>query len=88
MSRRCPDSREVLPWVTMILDPDESRWRGTSDASATVLARAESTPLARLQWLEDALELAEASGALSAERRRRQQDADAWTPGPGAGTAH
>ncbi|HRW19996.1 MAG TPA: hypothetical protein P5181_14250 [Dermatophilaceae bacterium] len=60
-------------------------WSGTSDGSAAVAARAAMTPAQRLTWLEGALELARASGAL--DRRRRQADAAAcreWAAGPAA----
>ena len=54
-------------------------WRGTSDARATIAARAATTPGERLRWLEESLLLAEASGALARVRaRRHQQEMAAW----------
>ena len=53
-------------------------WRGTSDTSSALRARARSTPAQRLAWLEETLLLAEASGALARDRARRQERADAW----------
>ncbi|CAN5595869.1 hypothetical protein BH23ACT6_BH23ACT6_20220 [soil metagenome] len=58
--------------------PDDL-WRGTSDAHATAMARAQSSPSERLAWLEDSLTLAMSSGALPRDRQGRQQVADAWT---------
>lgn len=54
-------------------------WRGTSDARPTLIARAHSTPEARLRWLEEVMHLALAGGALQAERQRRQRQADRWS---------
>lgn len=34
------------------------------------------SPLARMLWLEEALQLAERSGALAVARRRRQRECD------------
>ena len=53
-------------------------WSGTSDGPAALRARSELTVEQRLAWLEDAVDLAEASGALAADRARRQAEADAW----------
>lgn len=53
-------------------------WSGTSDGPAAVRARSSLTVEQRLAWLDEALELAEASGALAADRARRQAEADAW----------
>lgn len=53
-------------------------WRGTSDGPAAVRARAALTVEQRVAWLDEALDLAAATGALAAERARRQAEADAW----------
>ena len=57
-------------------------WSGTSDGPAALRARSELTVEQRLAWLEDAVDLAEASGALAADRARRQAEADAWGSRP------
>lgn len=57
---------------------DDDLWRGTSDTRAALRARAATTPAQRLQWLEESLLLAEASGALALDRARRQRLADRW----------
>ncbi|SOC53750.1 hypothetical protein [Ornithinimicrobium cerasi] len=59
---------------------EDDLWRGTSDAPALLRARASTTPAQRLAWLEESLLLAQASGALTLERARRQQLADSWEP--------
>ena len=51
-------------------------WRGTSDSIDAVHRRAATTPLQRLAWLEEALVFAGLTGALQADRRRRQAQAD------------
>ena len=59
--------------------PDrDDLWRGTSDTSSALRARADSSPAERLAWLEESLLLAEASGALALDRARRQARVDAW----------
>ena len=60
-------------------------WRGTSDTTAALLARAATTPGQRLAWLEESLLLAQATGAIARDRARRQAVADLWIvrqPGP------
>lgn len=57
---------------------DEDLWRGTSDTRSVLRARAATTPAQRLEWLEETLLLAEASGTLARDRARRQQLADRW----------
>lgn len=61
---------------------DEDLWRGTSDSRAVLRARAATTPAQRLEWLEESLLLAEASGALALDRARRQRVADRWDTRP------
>lgn len=73
--------------------PSDDRWRGTSDARATVMARAQSSPAQRLAWLEDSLTLAMASGALSRDRSVREAEAEAWAkeyagPAPSTSMGH
>ncbi|MBI4730349.1 MAG: hypothetical protein HY775_12770 [Acidobacteria bacterium] len=53
--------------------PDESaEWPVTWEAHRRdqILAGSRATPAARLAWLEEALRLAYAAGALAQERRR------------------
>lgn len=58
--------------------PDTLDWSGTSDGAAAELARAALTLEERLAWLDEAIELAAATGALAVDRARRQAEADAW----------
>ncbi|MCA1780893.1 MAG: hypothetical protein ABR500_12075 [Dermatophilaceae bacterium] len=58
-------------------------WSGTSDGPAALRARAALTVEQRVAWLDEALDLALASGALATYRARCQAEADCWTvPGP------
>jgi hypothetical protein len=57
---------------------DALDWSGTSDGAAALRARAAMTVEQRLAWLEEVLDLALATGALAADRARRQAAADAW----------
>ncbi|WP_130014784.1 hypothetical protein [Serinicoccus sediminis] len=56
----------------------EHLWRGTSDAGSAIQARAATTPAQRLEWLEESLLLAQASGALERDRARRHAQAQEW----------
>lgn len=58
----------------------EDLWRGTSDTGSAIRARAETTPAQRLEWLEESLLLAQASGALAQDRDRRQRQSEEWVP--------
>ena len=60
---------------------DALDWSGTSDGPAAAHARAAVTVGQRLAWLDEAIELAAATGALAADRARRQAEADAWGRG-------
>jgi len=53
-------------------------WSGTSDGPAAMRARASLTVEQRVAWLDEAFDLAVATGALAADRARRQAEADAW----------
>lgn len=57
---------------------DALDWSGTSDGAAALHTRAAMSVEQRMAWLEETLDLALATGALSAERARRQALADAW----------
>ena len=66
-------------------EPDEG-WEVGTFAGLRARQRrdiAALTPLRRLEWLEEALRLAERSGALAAARRRRQRECDAAWYGSG-----
>lgn len=54
------------------------QWDGSweTDRRTKREAWAAMTPAERLAWLEEALDLAQRTGALAADRRRRQQAAD------------
>ncbi|GAA5165954.1 hypothetical protein [Ornithinimicrobium tianjinense] len=56
----------------------EDLWRGTSDTGSAIRARAATSPAQRLEWLEESLLLAQASGALARDRARRQRQAEEW----------
>lgn len=58
--------------------PDVIDWSGTSDGPAARHARAALTVEQRVAWLDDAIDLAAATGALAIDRSRRQAEADAW----------
>ena len=53
-------------------------WSGTSDGPAASRSRSRLTPAQRIEWLEESLDLALATGALDADRARRQAVADTW----------
>ena len=57
---------------------DDLDWSGTSDGPAAARSRARMTPAQRIEWLEESLDLALATGALDADRARRQAAADSW----------
>ena len=57
---------------------DDLDWSGTSDGAAASLSRSRLTATQRIEWLEESLDLALATGALAADRARRQAVADTW----------
>lgn len=60
-------------------DPaDTGEWRGTSDAPATLLRRADTTPMERWTMLAELVEFAAESGSLARARKQAQDEADAW----------
>lgn len=78
MQTHCRAWLTHLSWMIMSAIDHESRWRGTSDSTAALHARAATTPGQRLAWLEDSLLLAQASGALARDRAQRQAMAQQW----------
>lgn len=60
------------------MSPTTEPWDGGWDADRRTkrAAWAAMSATQRLAWLEEALDLAHRTGALSADRRRRQQAAD------------
>lgn len=64
-------------------DLDGEDWSGTSDGRAALRARASLTLEERLEWLDDCLNFALATGALAADRARRQAEADRWAEAAG-----
>lgn len=68
-------------------EPDASEWRTATREGARAEMRrdvAAVSPMQRLVWLEQALQLALECGALSRVRRDRQELCDAqWCSGPG-----
>ena len=57
---------------------DTLDWSGTSDGPAARRARVGLTLEERVAWIQEALDLAAASGARARDRARRQAEADAW----------
>lgn len=57
---------------------DTLDWSGTSDGPAARCARTGLTLEERVAWIEEALDLAAATGALARDRSRRQAEADSW----------
>lgn len=53
-------------------------WSGTSDGPAAMRARASLSVEQRVAWLDEAIDLAAATGALAMDRARRQAEADTW----------
>lgn len=55
---------------------NDDAWLGTSDSDEVMRRRVATTAMQRLAWLHEALLFASLTGALQADRRRRQQRAD------------
>ena len=73
-SAQAPQAVDVVGEGGVTITDDA--WRGTSDSDEVIRRRGATTPMQRLEWLQEALLFASLTGALQADRRRRQQRAD------------